>query len=112
MATRFRGILTPDFVPAIASYAERRFRAHGILDGFHDWEGMSNYETEARIQLTEWTRAHKTNMRRLYFLVQSKMVAMGLTVANLTLGMYVVAVRERAVFDEALRDVLSAQKRT
>jgi hypothetical protein len=53
---------------------------------YADWQGMTGYESEARIELTAWMKSVRPHMRSFSVLVRSRVVAMGVSVANLALG--------------------------
>lgn len=72
---------------------------------FNDWWEMTGYDSEARIRLTEWTRSNLALGKTWpsHVLMRSKIVAMGVTVANMALGGALVVHSDRAVFDAELR---------
>lgn len=72
---------------------------------FHDWEAMTSYDSAARRALTTWLVANTRFVASADFLVSSRLVAMGVSTANLmtTLaGLPMVAHTERRPFEEAL----------
>ncbi len=52
----------------------------------YDWSQMSGYESEVRRSLTSWGAARRQKFARAEVLVSNRIVAMGLSVANLVLG--------------------------
>lgn len=69
---------------------------------FCDWAEMTGYESDVRSMFTQFVATHRTKVT-FHLLVGSKLVAMGVSVANLTLGGILVGYSNRASFDAALR---------
>jgi hypothetical protein len=84
-ATEMRGFMTPEMSALIIERAEPLYTATGKLHGFHNWLEMSNYESSCRVDLTAWVMRHRSQSV-LHIGVRSRMVAMGVSVANLALG--------------------------
>jgi len=53
---------------------------------FDDWECVTGYDSALRVKLTEWHKAHEDRMERTHILVGSRLLAMGVSVANLVMG--------------------------
>jgi len=53
---------------------------------FHEWIGMTSYESISRQLLTEWFVKNLRSMPDIHVSVESKLVRMGVSVANLALG--------------------------
>ncbi|MEW5853457.1 MAG: hypothetical protein AB2A00_32070 [Myxococcota bacterium] len=70
---------------------------------FHDWSGVTGYETDARVQYTKWSEPIMKDVAMVHILLQSRIVAMGVSVANIVLGGKLKATSDRAAF-ERLRD--------
>lgn len=81
------------------------------VDAFHDWEGLTGYSSEAREVYTSWAKAHRDSVGSVSILVRSKLVAMGVSVANMVLG-YLHAYSDRAAFERALARAVSARQRS
>jgi hypothetical protein len=71
------------------------------LTTFHDLEAMVNYDAEARVALTRWTLSRRRRPVALHFLIRSKIVSIGLEIANAALGGGLTAHRDRASFEAA-----------
>ena len=70
---------------------------------FFDWERMSGYDPECRKSMTSWTLARKADVACVHILVKSKLVAMGVSVANMALGgRTITAYTSRVKFEHAL----------
>lgn len=54
--------------------------------GFHDWFGMTSYDSATRAMLTDWSLANLASFHCVHIAIDSKLVRMGVTVANLALG--------------------------
>lgn len=76
-------------VAALNFYTER---AGPLLDAgvklhvFHDWSKIAGYDQAARDALREWAAAREGQFGDVHYFVQSRVVAMALSVAALTLG--------------------------
>lgn len=82
------------------------FQRGVVFRTFHDWEGLSSYDSLARRLLTTWLARNSNRVVSADFLVTSRIVAMGLSAANVmtTLaGLTLVAHTERAAFEAAYR---------
>jgi hypothetical protein len=77
------------------------------LDIFCDWSAMTGYASEARSKFTQWMFRHRAKVSS-HLLVTSKLVAMGVSVANLTLGGILIAYTDRAAFTAVLHAKSSA----
>jgi len=69
---------------------------------FCDWAEMTGYESDVRSAFTQWAATHRSKVT-FHLLVGSKLVAMGVSVANLALGGILVGYTNRTSFDAALR---------
>lgn len=75
---------------------------------FHDLEAMVNYDAAARVELTRWTLARRRKQLALHFLLRSKIVALGLEIANAALGGSLTTHRDRASFERAYEAAIRA----
>lgn len=76
----------------------------GPLVMFFDWEGMTGYDVDCRREMTKWTMDRKAQIGKVHILVKSKLVAMGVSVANLLLGGDTIcSYTDRPKFEGALR---------
>ncbi len=78
---------------------------------FHDLAEMTNYDADARVALTRWTLARRSRPAALHFLVRSKIVSLGLEIANAALGGWLTSHRDRPSFDRAYDAALSVARR-
>jgi hypothetical protein len=83
---------------ATRASAETKKRLHI----FCDWVEMTGYESDVRSAFTQWAASNRTKVT-FHLLVGSKLVAMGVSVANLALGGVLVGYTNRASFDAVLR---------
>jgi hypothetical protein len=60
--------------------------AQGPLQVFSNWEQMEGYDSNVRVELTTWALQHRRDFASIHVLVRSKLVAMGISVANVALG--------------------------
>jgi Fe2+ transport system protein FeoA len=59
---------------------------HGPVEIFHDWAGVTGYDTEARRRMTAWGSTRGQAITHVHLLLGSKVLAMGVSVASLALG--------------------------
>jgi hypothetical protein len=86
-ATQGEGHMTDDHCAFIEDYSEARIREyHGTLYVFHDWMEMTGYDTKTRLRLTAWAVAHRKAYEEVHVAARSRIIAMGVHVANLALG--------------------------
>jgi len=83
-ATEVEGHLDAEMARLLRDAAEPMY-ALGTVDGFHNWLDMTSYATQARVELTEWALEYRAKTQMVIG-VRSKLVAMGISVANLALG--------------------------
>ena len=105
----FKGYLEPDSARLLIDRLERLMGTRNAIDAFNDWEGISGYDTEARVLLTEWVRRTRPRFRSIHVLVRSRLVGMGISVANLALGGMLTAHHERRSFDRAVSDATTRE---
>jgi len=84
-------------------------REAGKIAVFDDFEKATSYDSELRVKLTEWSRRNSEAMTAHHILTTSKIVAMGVAVANLALGATIKAHTKRPAFEEALRLEIDAR---
>lgn len=92
-------------------FAEQRLlRARGKLNVFHDWMGMTGYESRCRQRLTSWSLAHLDDFDEVHLAQRSKLVAMGVQVANIVLKGKIRTHSSLARLESELRRVLEATR--
>jgi hypothetical protein len=86
--TRCVGNMGDPHADLTIEYAEemkRRAHGHGLIV-FHDWLRMTGYAPGCRKRLTAWSLANLSCYASVHMALESKIVAMGVSVANLALG--------------------------
>lgn len=83
--TDVRGYMSHEMAALIIERADRLYRPGVQLQGFHNWFAMTNYESSCRVDLTAWVLRRRAQTV-LHIGVSSRLVAMGVAVANLALG--------------------------
>lgn len=94
--------------PIIDAY--ERLSAKGSIHLFFDTETMTSYDSPLRTELTARFVPDRKRIASFYVLVQSKLVTMGIGVANIALGGIVHATADRAQFKARLGAVLFQQR--
>lgn len=82
----------------ITSCASSVCTRDGAYHAFHDWTGLTGYSSAARTVLTSWGREHPE--ARVSILFQSKLIAMGVSVAALVMPK-LASYSDRATFEDA-----------
>jgi hypothetical protein len=83
--TRLKGQATLGALNFYMARAEREM-SFGRLTVFHEWAEMAGYEPAARDELKRWGKQYNDAFDHVEYLVRSKVVAMLISVAALTLG--------------------------
>jgi hypothetical protein len=78
--------------------------ARGAVQIWNDWASIRSYDTLVRTSITGWTRDHPAVGGGVHVLVDSKVVAMGVGLANMALGHSLHVTVDRAGFE---RDLLA-----
>jgi hypothetical protein len=85
----------------------RRVTASGIKhDIFDDWEGMTDYDGQARVTLTNTALALRNMTEKMHLFVRSRSVAMGVKIASAVVP-NLVSHLDRATFESALAESIS-----
>jgi hypothetical protein len=69
----------------IETFFRKQVGEDGTHIGFHDWLAMRDYDSRARILLTDATYQLLSKVEASHFLIQSRIVAFGVHAANLIL---------------------------
>jgi hypothetical protein len=86
MVSQVAGVLTPKAAATLVAAMHRAVAEAGRWEGFHDWEQMTDYTTETRIQLTDAVQSVHSRTEQIHFLLSSPAVSFGVRVANIALG--------------------------
>lgn len=103
--TEVRGFMTREMSQLIIERAEPLYAKPGRVYGVHNWLAMDNYESVCRVELTSWVLGHRERSK-LHIGLRSRMVAMGVAVANLALGSLIQVHNEPKQLEAALISVL------
>lgn len=95
------------FVSPIIAGLRRSLRHGAAVQIFVDVERMTSYDTELRTEVTAAMAPERKHIGCLHILVRSKIVAMGVSVANLTLGGIMTIHGEPGPFQHALQTGLA-----
>jgi hypothetical protein len=107
--TEVRGFMTRDMARLIIDRAGLMFARQPRVHGFHNWLQMNNYESACRVDLTAWVLRHRAQSV-LHIGVASRMVAMGVAVANLALGDLIHVHADAESLDAALGATLRSER--
>lgn len=109
LVTRARGHASARALRFYTDHAEHEMR-HGRLTVFHDWFELTGYDPEARDEIRRWGKVHNHDFIGVHYLVRSKVIAMLISVAALTLGRDLLATTERDPFLAKLAAALGPQR--
>ncbi|MEW5848356.1 MAG: hypothetical protein AB2A00_06055 [Myxococcota bacterium] len=100
LATRARGRFDVDLVQKAIQCFEELGVSTRHVDAFHDWEGVEAYTPEARLLYTEWSKERRARITgSVHILLASKLLAMGVAVANVVLKNTLNSYMTRASFE-------------
>lgn len=112
IAHSFVGHFDVEFASAVIAVHEKVLNRPGPIVFFNDWEGMSAYDSDARVLATEWVHARRPRIAGIHVLVQSRLVGMGVSVASLTIGRILTSYTDRDAWEVALREQVQDRGRT
>lgn len=90
-------------LPVLIDTIKRASLADGGARLFFDARKLWNYDSRIRIELSDVVLERKDRIAELHVITRSKLVAMGVAVANLKLSGMIQAHQSMRTFDEALR---------
>jgi hypothetical protein len=82
----------------------------GKIALFFDFTDSPGYDSGLRVFWTQWLQSHLRSVSKMHIVVRSKMVAMGVSVANLALGGIIQTHSQRVGAYERLLDEATRQK--
>lgn len=82
--------------------AWRSSGATGLV-AFHDLDEVTDYDSEARLRITPWSRQHRGQFRSVHVLVRSQAVAWGIRLLSALTDGLIVAHHQRGTFEAAMR---------
>ncbi|MEZ4230007.1 MAG: hypothetical protein R3B89_12600 [Polyangiaceae bacterium] len=107
----YRGLATRDFAEHVMQELEILLRRDSRLEVFIDAGALRSYQSDFRKVWTAWLLQHKAELDGVHILFQSRVVEMGINIANVVLGDFIRAYAKRPDFERRLEDTL-ALKRT
>lgn len=99
----YGGHLTADGVPFVDVSVDRVLKAGIRPHLFVDLEHVSGYDTEYRHAIGRWARRVETDVEGWFFLVRSRIVAMGVTLSTLRARAPIKATAKRSEFEAAMQ---------
>jgi hypothetical protein len=98
---QLNGYLDKDYVTNITQPVDKLILAGMKPLIFNDWWEMTGYDTDARLKLTDWIFWIRGKIVGSHILVRSKIVSMGVSIANLALGGMLTVYTDRQEFSLA-----------
>lgn len=103
---RVVGVIDDEVARAIAAAHDEIFALGNRPHTFHDWSKVVGYSPFARKFLTDWLGASRGKLRSAHILVSSRLLAMGISVANAMLGGFIKAYVDPETFRAAVQKAL------
>lgn len=100
---RVVGVIDDETAQAIAANHDAVFALGNRPHTFHDWTEVVGYSPSARKFLTDWLHASRGRLSSVHILFSSRLLAMGISLANLVLGGFIQAYGDRERFGNAMR---------
>jgi hypothetical protein len=107
--TRARGHFSLDLARLLPDALAPSFAEGRSVALFHDWEGMTTYDSAARRMLTSWVLSNIRSFQSQDFIVASRIVALGIAAASVATslaGLPLVAHTKRAQFERIVSRAL------
>lgn len=96
------GPSTQATAPLMTSLVEREIALGRRVSWFGDYERMTTYDPDVRSALVDFTRRNREHFDVVGIFVQSRIVALAVTVANTMVGGFLETYTSREAFDRAL----------
>lgn len=102
-ASRVRGVVDRRLLPHFMEPITRILATGHRFMAFHDWEGLTGYDSDTRLRLTAWGVRFARQIEKITILVatESSFVRMAISVTNVALGGTIEMLYERARFEDA-----------
>jgi len=104
------GHATPDLLQTIIDAVETEIQKGQRPAVFHDWEGMTGYDSKARVSMTQWYAKVRKQVTGVHVLTKSRLVAMGVQVVALAVGEDIKIYTSRTEFEEAYQRALARKR--
>ncbi|HEX7664301.1 MAG TPA: STAS/SEC14 domain-containing protein [Polyangiaceae bacterium] len=104
VVSRITGRGTDEVADAMIEAFDKNVGAEPKVSIFTDLSEMTDYSSRARTVLTAWMKRNMPRSRTVHVAVKSKLVAMGVSVANLALRSGMKIHSDTAEFEEAIRE--------
>ncbi|HKP60951.1 MAG TPA: hypothetical protein VJV78_29680 [Polyangiales bacterium] len=108
-ATYAHGAMTRNMSQLFLNQLEPVYATGVTIYGFHDWLDMASYDSMCRVDLTAWVLRHR-KQTVAHIAATSRLVAMGVSVANLTLGNLFHVHDSQDGLEHALAETLSSRQ--
>ncbi|MDI3290747.1 hypothetical protein [Polyangium sp. 15x6] len=100
------GYLEKDIVSKITQPVDKQIGQGVKPIIFNDWWDLAGYDSDARLKLTDWIFWIRGKIVGSHILVRSKIVSMGVSIANLALGGMLTVYTDRQEFTLAYHRAL------
>ena len=107
--TRVVGYLDEVGAREIEESFRKQIAEEGRHVGFNDWFEMTDYDSRARILLTEMAKKSRSLIEASHILIASSLVAFGVRAANVVLRGHLTVYNDAEKFDRELRRVVARE---
>ena len=102
-SVRYQGVGHADFVPQLQRALDARIRKGLVVALCVDASELQGYESDFRRLWTTWFTAQRGNYHQVPILFRSELVKMGINLVNPLIGNKILALTERAKYDEVVQ---------
>ena len=106
LLVQLSGVGEEEYAKHVIDALDRALEKGVPLKMFYDMEGMTNYDSSFRTKLTARFLECRKDIEKLVVLAKSRLVTMGISVANLALGGIITLHEDRAEFAHAFEGEL------
>jgi hypothetical protein len=109
VAHKVTGHLHIEGARVILASIERIIRWGNSYVAFNDWYEMDGYDSQSRLVMTDWVVSSRSKFSAIHILLHSKLVSMGVSVANLAVGGLLSTYTSPRSFNEVMRACVTQQ---
>jgi len=110
-ASRVRGSMGMVQADAYIAFGDAVLAAHTPGIGLHDWAAMTGYASGVRMKVTSWAVRVIGRFEAIHIHTESRVVRMGVAVANMGLAGKIAVHAERTGFDAVSERLLASRVR-
>lgn len=90
--------------PLMIAKVEEEIAAGREVSWFGDYERMTSFDPDVRAELAKFTKTHRKHFTVVGILLRSRLVALGVAVANVMVGGFIRVFTTRSAYERALEE--------